>query len=191
MITEQTIRQAVLNTINQVGCTGQAHVCWGLCKHTVTSFVPDDIEGEVSANREIEVFVNRVMYHVRAIEDKEIRDRIRRNAVMVDLDVLDDSYADGYATGANWKDTYIPGGPFHFSAGDHESDRARGVAAQSQAEHAAWMQGFYDGNGIQLNARSANNTHEGQCNLTTHEGNCEQRLHDFLHSQHHPKFTDH
>lgn len=157
MTSEDIIRQAVLNTINQVGCTGKKHVCWGLCEHTAKQAIPNE-PLRIAANREAEIFTNRVMYHVRAIEHQLIQDRIRKETIAVDLNELDEHYKDGFETGANWKDTYIAGGPFHFSASPHESDWHKYIAMQSQAEHSAWMQGFHDGNGIPINATKANIT---------------------------------
>lgn len=77
---------------------------------------------------------------------------------MIDLTALDESYCDGFRAGANWKDVYIPGGPWYFNAGKYDAERVKAIAAQTCAEHAAWMQGFYDGNGIELNAQRANIT---------------------------------
>jgi len=41
-------------------------------------------------------------------------------------------YNEGYKTGKNWKDSYIPGGPFDH---DDESKRLRKI----------WLEGFHDG----------------------------------------------
>jgi hypothetical protein len=63
--------------------------------------------------------------------------------------MLDESYADGFDTGHNWKNNYVPGGPFNYSVRENESDLVKWLAMQSQAEHAAWMQGWHDGRAAQ------------------------------------------
>jgi hypothetical protein len=69
--------------------------------------------------------------------------------IPVDLDALDESYADGFESGKNWKWDYVPGGPWMFYASSpFESERSKAIALQTQAEHYAWMQGWHDGSGI-------------------------------------------
>lgn len=42
------------------------------------------------------------------------------------------SYDKGYKIGRNWKDDYVPGGPFFCDE-------------ESKAENNAWKEGFFDG----------------------------------------------
>jgi len=42
------------------------------------------------------------------------------------------TYTEGYKTGRNWKDDYIPGGPFVCDK-------------ESREDNLVWMEGFYDG----------------------------------------------
>ena len=136
---EVIIRQAVRNTLNFEGCTpsggppryvnGQDTWKWDFQKN------PTDAE----------VFENRVLYHFNAIKVKLAEDAWRAKQVPVDMNEVEDSYADGFETGQNWKWDYVPGGPFHFSASEYESDLHKAVAAQTQAEWAAWMHGWWDG----------------------------------------------
>jgi len=139
MNTEALIRQAVKNTIEFVGCT--------------ESGSPRYVDGQDTwkwefpvkeRNNDVDVFINRVMYHFNAIQ-YELAEKERKSKIIpVDMNELEREYRDGYETGMYWKETYIPGGPFHFGAGEHESDRHKAIAAQSQGEWAAWMQGFHD-----------------------------------------------
>jgi hypothetical protein len=144
MINEQIIRQAVMNTINQAGCTGVEHVCWGLCEHTATPKIPNE-NTKYSAEREKEIFTNRVMHHVRAIQHEQQEAKRWKSMIPVDLDKVEESYADGLETGKNWTRNYVPGGPWYWIAADHDQDRNKATSMQLQAEHYAWMQGFYDG----------------------------------------------
>ena len=61
------------------------------------------------------------------------------------MNEVEDSYADGLQSGQNWKWDHLPGGPWKYSAGEYEQDKYKALAAQLQAEHDAWMQGWWDG----------------------------------------------
>lgn len=50
-----------------------------------------------------------------------------------------ESYHKGYETGLNWWANYIAGGPFVYTTGGKDSQQ------ESEAKHAAWMQGFHAG----------------------------------------------
>ena len=65
--------------------------------------------------------------------------------IFVDMDEVLEEYEDGQATGKRWDASWIPGGPFYFGAGKWESDRHKAIAKQTQANHDAWMQGWWDG----------------------------------------------
>jgi len=139
MNTEAIIRQAVRNTLNFVGCTssgGPPRFVDGV----------DTWKWDFTANRtDAEVFEDRVMYHFRAIQVKLTEDALREKIIPVDMNEVEDSYSDGLQSGQNWKWDHLPGGPWKYSAGEHELDKHKAMAAQTQAEHDAWMQGWWDG----------------------------------------------
>jgi hypothetical protein len=138
MNTEAIIRQAVRNTLNFVGCTPSGGP-------------PRYINGEdtwkwdfVKNPTDAEVFENRVMYHFRAIQIKLTEDALRAKRIPVDMNELDESYADGFETGQNWKESYRPGGPWFYHAEHRDSDKHKALAAQLRGQHDAWLQGFDD-----------------------------------------------
>lgn len=55
------------------------------------------------------------------------------------------SYLDGYQTGLSWKETYLPGGPWKYAAYEHESDRIKRMAHESQEAYRQWHDGFKAG----------------------------------------------
>jgi hypothetical protein len=116
---EQTIRQAVLNAMSK----------------------------EYFYRNEKE-FANAVVWHVRAIEQKQIEARIWAAMIPVDLDKVEESYADGLETGKGWVRDYVPGGPWKYRAGEHDSDRTKAIAEQTLAEYDAWHQGFVDSGAV-------------------------------------------
>jgi hypothetical protein len=123
MNTETVIKQAVLEAFNE--------------KSSYWLSVTD--------TQERESFAKQVLLNCKRIESELIEKRIRDNTIPVDMNEVDASYEDGFQTGLNWIHDYVPGGPFRYSAGEYESDRSKAMAAQTQAEHAAWMQGWHDG----------------------------------------------
>jgi hypothetical protein len=141
MSIEDLVRQSVRNTLSFVGCTSNS---------------PRYIDGvdtwswDFKNNRtDAEVFENRVLYHFRAIQFKMAEEERKAKIIPVDMYKLEDSYNNGFATGINWTKNYVPGGPFKFGAGEYESDRHKAIAAQTQGEHDAWMQGWHDGKAAQ------------------------------------------
>jgi len=96
-----------------------------------------------------ELLVNDLIEFSNELQTKLIEARIRANTIPVDMNEVEDSYTNGYQTGLNWVYDYVPGGPFHYGASEHESDFAKWMSAQSKAEHAAWMQGWHDGKAAQ------------------------------------------
>lgn len=53
-----------------------------------------------------------------------------------------DAFDDGFKTGKTWKESYRPGGPWHYGAHDWESKEVKAKAKHTQDMHKAWMQGF-------------------------------------------------
>lgn len=68
-----------------------------------------------------------------------------RDRTKLDDDRKTIAYSEGYDTGLHWKESYQPGGPFHYGAQAHESDRAKELSRQSQEQHRRWMMGFKEG----------------------------------------------
>ena len=90
-----------------------------------------------------------VVVQFREVQQKLAERERKRTAVPVDLEELDKSYKDGLETGLNWKDNYVPGGPWYYTVGKHENELRQGLAMQLEAEHYAWMQGWHDGKASQ------------------------------------------
>jgi hypothetical protein len=58
---------------------------------------------------------------------------------------LSESYQNGYKCGRSWMDSWVPGGPWVFSAQSHDPEWFKEKARQSKQEHADYMKGWHDG----------------------------------------------
>lgn len=56
-----------------------------------------------------------------------------------------EQYPEGYQTGLNWKDTYVPGGPCCFGPKSSDSPKIAAMFAKTVIAHRAWMLGFHEG----------------------------------------------
>ena len=68
---------------------------------------------------------------------------------------VDEEYWDGYTRGLNWKENWTPGGPWHYYANEYDSEKSKQLAHETQAEHRAWMNGWYDGHKAQKDGGEA------------------------------------
>ena len=97
---------------------------------------------------------------------REMKKRVEDRFVSVIPDYqeeLDKSYWSGFETGITWnceKYKYVPGGPFVLSRDTYcgRTFEQKSVEIQhkiilSQQKHKVWMQGWHDGNNIQLSGK--------------------------------------
>jgi hypothetical protein len=122
MKTEDIIRQAVKETINTT-----LYPSWDFRS-----------EGDSLAFENLVVFY--FQHTQKELAEKEWKDK----QIFVDMNEVNESYIDGLKTGTNWKDSYRPGGPWFYHAEHRDSDKHKALAAQLQANHFAWLQGFDD-----------------------------------------------
>ena len=73
---------------------------------------------------------------------------------------LDNSYWAGFETGITWNRNWIPGGPFVLSRDtycgrtfEQKPTEIQHKIILSQYKHKVWMQGWHDGNSIQLSGK--------------------------------------
>lgn len=91
----------------------------------------DDLNPVDTARR----VLNRIVNEEFVANAQKAKDELRSN----------DKYAEGYQTGLNWKDTYVPGGPCCFAPKSSDSPKIAAMFAKTVIAHRAWMLGFHEG----------------------------------------------
>jgi hypothetical protein len=55
------------------------------------------------------------------------------------------AYNDGFDTGISWNGSWMPGGPWYFTAHDWENEETKQRAKEMQLARLQWQLGFKDG----------------------------------------------
>lgn len=79
------------------------------------------------------------------LNEIENMERLEREGKEKESLRLHPQYQDGFDTGFNWRDNYVPGGPFHFYPQPHDSLEKVLKANETVRAHKAWMQGWFEG----------------------------------------------